>query len=82
MKILTIVRLITSYTPDELAAYINDIRTRREIERVAVKKRAVRAKKAQMNAERMRLQRILASLSKEELATILASLGDGNAIST
>lgn len=77
MKLHEIVKLLPAYSDEELERFVIALRHRREQAQTVKKQKIITAKKREVNAEKLRLQRILKNMPPEQLKMLLESLNNG-----
>lgn len=75
MQILDLVKPIDQLTDEELQERIREIRHRREVARPAAKARVDRAEKKETRTESNKVSKLVAGMSPEERAKLIAALG-------
>ncbi len=76
MQINQLIKPIDEMTDEELNDRIRELRHRREVIRPAAKARSDRVVKKQTIKKQTQVERMLATLSPEQLATLIQSLGE------
>lgn len=76
MQLLDLVKPIEQSSDEELIARLKEIRKRRFMEKPAAKKRVERAKKKGAQTRISQTEKLLQSLTPEELHELLKQLGD------
>lgn len=78
MQINQLIKPIDEMSDEELRDRIRELRHRRETVRPAAKARVERAVKKQSIKKQTQTEQLLASLSPEQLAALISSLGDSD----